>query len=195
MLLNFNKGIILSAENYRMEIENLLIQQFLPLGFKITKDVEVDTVAENSKYEALNFSLNDRRIVYRKGNVTPDRPGAFLSVWQRPVLEIDNGNKPIPLHSDELDYLFIQVEDESERGLFIFPVEVLKEKGIVFSATKKGKTGFRVFPSWSQDRGEVGTKVFSESGKKTQRWQLPFFIEIAEDGSIDAGELTKVFSA
>jgi len=195
MLLNFNKGIILSAENYRMEIENLLVQQFLPLGFKITRDVEVDTVAENSKYEALNFSLNDRRIVYRKGNVTPDRPGAFLSVWQRPVLEIDNGNKPIPLHSDELDYLFIQVEDESERGLFIFPVEVLKEKGIVFSATKKGKTGFRVFPPWSQDRGEVGTKVFSESGKKTQRWQLPFFIEIAEDGSIDAGELTKVFSA
>ncbi len=195
MLLNFNKGIILSAENYRMEIENLLVQQFLPLGFKITRDVEVDAVAENSKYDALNFSLNDKRIVYRKGNVTPDRPGAFLSIWQRPIFETSNGNKPIPLKSDELDYLIIQVEDEFERGMFIFPVEILKEKGIIASATKKGKTGFRVFPPWSQDRGAVGTKVFSESGKKTQRWQLPFFIEIAEDGSVDAGELTKVFSA
>jgi len=185
----------LNVKNYRDEVESLLRKYFSPLGYKITKAVELDSVPENSKYEALIFSLNERRIVYRKGNVTPDRPGAFLSVWQRPVLETDNGNKPIPLKSDELDYLFIQVEDESDRGLFIFPVATLKEKGIVSSATKKGKTGFRVFPPWSQDRGVVGTKVFSESGKKTQRWQLPYFIEIAEDGSIDAGELTKIFSA
>lgn len=167
---------------------------FSSLGFNITAAVALDPVVENSKYEALNFSLNNRRIVYRKGNVTPDRPGAFLSVWQRPALETDNGNKPIPLKSDELDYLFIQVEDESDQGLFIFPVATLKEKGIVSSATKKGKTGFRVFPPWSQDRGVVGTKVFSESGKKTQRWQLPYFIGVDKDGAIDAGELKKIFN-
>jgi len=184
----------LNVKNYRDEVESLLRKYFSPLGYKITKAVELDSVPENSKYEALIFSLNERRIVYRKGNVTPDRPGAFLSVWQRPVLETDNGNKPIPLKSDELDYLFIQVEDESDRGLFIFPVATLKEKGIVSSATKKGKTGFRVFPPWSQDRGVVGTKVFSESGKKTQRWQLPYFIGIDKDGSIDSSELKKILS-
>lgn len=184
----------MSVKNYRDDVESLLINEFSSLGFNITADVSLDTVVENAKYEALNFSLNDRRIVYRKGNVTPDRPGAFLSVWQRPVLETSNGNKPVPLKSDELDYLFIQVEDESDRGLFIFPVATLKEKGIVSSATKKGKTGFRVFPPWSQDRGVVGTKVFSESGKKTQRWQLPYFIGIGKDGSIDSGELKKILS-
>jgi len=182
----------LNVKNYRDEVESLLRKYFSPVGYKITKAVELDAVPENSKYEALIFSLNERRIVYRKGNLTPDRPGAFLSIWQRPVIEATNGNKPIPLKSEQLDHLFIQVESESERGLFIFPVAILKEKGIVVSSTKKGKTGFRVFPPWSQDRGAVGTKVFSESGKKTQRWQLPYFIEMANDGSIDACEIKKI---
>ena len=183
---------MIKAKAYRNDVEALLIKNFSCVGYRLTEAVKVDTVPENSQYEALKFSLNGKRIVYRKGKVTPGRPGAFLSVWQRPILEAGNGNKPIPLKSDELDYLFIQVECESDRGLFIFPVATLKEKGIVSSAHKKGKTGFRVFPPWTQDRGIVGTKVFSESGKKTQRWQLPYFIGIDKDGSIDAGELAKL---
>lgn len=185
---------MIKAKQYRDDVEALLIKSFSPMGYELTKAVEIDTIPENSKYEALNFSLSGKRIIYRKGKVTPDRPGAFLSVWQRPVLQISNGNKPIPLESDELDYLFIQVEDELERGMFIFPVATLKEKGIVSSTDKKGKTGFRVFPPWSQNRGLAGTKVFSESGKKTQRWQLPYFIGIDKDGAIDMNELKNVFS-
>lgn len=184
---------MIKTKDYRDEVETLLIKSFSPVGYELTKAVEIDTIPENSKYEALNFSLSGKRIIYRKGKVTPDRPGAFLSVWQRPVIETGNGNKPIPMKFDELDYLFIQVEDESDRGLFIFPVMTLKEKGIVSSTMKKGKTGFRVFPPWSQDRGEVGTKVFSESGKKTQRWQLPYFIGISKGGVIDSGKLKKIF--
>ncbi|WP_295033990.1 MepB family protein [Shewanella sp.] len=188
-------------KNYRDELESLLVKVFVPAGYKITKKVELDPVPESSKYEALNFSLNDRSIVYRKGKVTADRPGAFLAVWQRPDLEDedDNGNKPIPLTSSELDYLFIYVESHSnisetlehssKYGMFIFPASLLIEKGIVSSVKSKGKTGFRVFPPWSQDRGIVGTKVFSESGKKTQRWQIPFFLEIDDNGLIDSCEL------
>jgi len=137
--------------------------------------------------------------------VTPDRPGAFLAVWQRPSSPSINGTKPIPLRFNELDYLFVQVERHpdalnstepmqgSNNGMFIFPVSVLIEKGIVSSEKSKGKTGFRVFPPWSQDRGVVGTKVFSESGKKTQRWQLPYFLTIDEGGIIDPRELNRVF--
>ena len=76
---------------YRDELESLLVKVFVPAGYQITKKVELDSVPESSKYEALNFSLNDRSIVYRKGKVTSDRPGAFLTVWQRPGLESANG--------------------------------------------------------------------------------------------------------
>jgi len=78
--------------------------------------------------------------------------------------------------------------------MFIFPISLLIAKGIVSSVKNKGKTGFRVFPPWSQDRGISGSKVFSESGKKTQRWQIPFFVEIDENGLIDPCELNKLLS-
>lgn len=191
-------------ENYRDKLESLLVKMFVPAGYQITKKVELDPIPESSKYEALNFSINDMSIVYRKGKVTSDRPGAFLAVWKRPTSEDVNGNKPIPLRSSELDYLFIQVErhstileelePKSKCGMFIFPVSLLIEKGIVSSLKSKGKTGFRVFPPWSEDRGIVGTKVFSESGKKTKRWQIPFFLEIDENGLIDSSELNKLLN-
>jgi len=195
----------LESKHYRDELESLIAKGFVPAGFKITKNIELDPVPESKKYEALVFALNDRNIVYRKGHVTPDRPGAFLAVWQRPSSPSINGTKPIPLRFNELDYLFVQVERHpdalnstepmqgSNNGMFIFPVSVLIEKGIVSSEKSKGKTGFRVFPPWSQDRGVVGTKVFSESGKKTQRWQLPYFLTIDEGGIIDPRELNRVF--
>jgi len=192
----------LGNQNYRDELESFLIKEFVPAGYQITQKVELDSIPESSKYEALNFSLNDRSIVYRKGKITSDRPGAFLAVWQRPSSEDLNSNKPIPLTSNDLDYLFIHVEShsniseglehKSKYGMFIFPVSLLIEKGILASVKSKGKTGFRVFPPWSEDRGGAGTKVFSESGKKTQRWQIPFFLDIDENGLIDYCELKKL---
>ncbi|RKF19749.1 hypothetical protein DBZ36_04630 [Alginatibacterium sediminis] len=191
-------------KNYRDEILRLLTQEFVPAGYLISSKVSLDPVAESVKYDALHFSLNDKRIVYRKGKVTPDRPGAFLALWQRPAPQATEANKPVPYTSSDLDFLFVRVEghsmisDEIEQslncGLFVFPVSVLVDKGIVSSPTSKGKTGFRVFAPWSQDRGTVGTKVFSASGKKTQRWQLPFFLEVDEKGLIDTNKLNKLLS-
>jgi len=37
-------------------------------------------------------------------------------------------------------------------------------------------------------------KVFSESGKKTQRWQLPYYIEIDNNGLIDSCNLNKILN-
>ncbi|SIS96339.1 MepB family protein [Neptunomonas antarctica] len=195
----------MTNKHYRDALESLLVKGFVPVGCKMTKEITLDSAPESSKYKALVFALNDQNIVYRKGKVTPHRPGAFLSVWQRPSSTAINSNKPIPLKSNELDYLFVQVHGHSnvtskdgsitipKNGIFIFPVSLLVDKGVVSSIKSKGKTGLRVFPPWSQDRGVVGTKVFSESGKKTQRWQLPYFLEIDEDGLIDSCELNKVF--
>ncbi len=194
----------MECTNYRDEFGFLLTKAFIPAGYQITKSLELDKPPESSKYEGLSFSIDENNIVYRKGKVTPDRPGAFLAIWKRPLL--DKGNKPVPLQSNDLDFLFIKVEshstvtvnddpgNHSKYGMFIFPVSLLIEKGIISSPKAKGKTGFRVFPPWSQDRGLIGTKVFSDSGKKTQRWQLPYFLEIDEYGLIDSLKLNKILN-
>ena len=196
----------LKTVNYRDELKSLLVKAFAPAGYQITENIKLDPIPENSKYDALFFALNDKKIIYRKGKVTTDRPGAFLSVWQRPSTPVINGNKPIPLHTNQLDYLFIRVEEhftgESNKesinnlrsGIFIFPTSLLIDKKIVSSNDNKGKTGFRVFPPWSQSRGNEGTQVFSESGKKTQYWQLPYFVEIDGNGLIDSSALNIVFN-
>jgi hypothetical protein len=193
----------LANKNYRNEFESLLVKGFIPAGYKITKGVTLDPLSESSKYSGLVFSIDEKKIVYRKGKVTTDRPGAFLAIWQRPFVYSLN-NKPIPLKSNDLDYLFVQVASQpsvkakegsgnsTQHGMFIFPIALLLEKGIVSSTKNKGKTGFRVFPPWSQDRGDVGTKVFSESGKKTQRWQLPYFVAIDKNGLIKPDQLDKI---
>jgi hypothetical protein len=195
----------LENQKYSDSLESVLVEGFIAAGYRITKKVEPDPIPESSKYGAQKCSIDEKNIVYRQGNVTPDRPGAFLTVWKRPPSPTINNNKPIPLSSNEIDYLFVRVAGHSNvaskegairvamHGIFIFPVLLLIEKGIVSSSSTRGKTGFRVFPPWSQDRGVVGTKIFSESGKKTQRWQLPYFLEIGKDGSIDSCELNKVF--
>ena len=191
-------------DSYPEELTALLFKSFVPAGYTITRSIELDPIPESTKYSALSFALNERNIIYRKAKVTPDRPGAFLAIWQRPMTQKANDNKPIPFKPDDLDYLFVQVASHSElssddkrdiqHGMFIFPVSLLVKKGVVSSATKKGKTGFRVFPPWSQNRGIAGTKVFSESGKKTQRWQLPYFVVMDNEGFIDSSDLNKVLN-
>jgi len=194
----------LKNSSYPQKLQVLLVNSFVPAGYTITRSVEPDPIPESAKYDALSFALNERNIIYRKAKVTPDRPGAFLAIWQRPMTQEAHDNKPIPFRPDDLDYLFVQVASHSElsdnskrdiqHGMFIFPVSLLVEKGVVSSPAKKGKTGFRVFPPWSQNRGISGTKVFSESGKKTQRWQSPYFVEMGNEGCIDSDALIKVFN-
>lgn len=184
-----------------------LEQDFMANGYELTASVELDLVPESAKYHALNFSLNHQKIVYRRGKVTADRPGSFLAIWQRPSSP-SFGTKPIPLEESDLDFLFVEVErhaslspqsdNEPTQGLFVFPVNVLVAKGIIsstsLSSQRTGKTGFRVFPPWSADRGADGTKVFSESGKRTQRWQLPYFVARDKSGQFDQSKLRQLLS-
>lgn len=52
---------------------------------------------------------------------------------------------------------------------FVFPKTVLEEKGYLQSLSKKGKLGFRVYPSWD--------KTENKQAQQTQNWQLNYFIE------------------
>lgn len=193
----------MKGADYSAAIMTWLNQEFVANGYELTAPVALDPVPESAKYHAVNFALNHQRISYRRGKVTKDRPGAFLAIWQRPSLP-SLETKPIPLGQSELDFLFVEVQSnvslspqsdiEPTQGLFVFPVDVLVAKGIISSSKRKGKTGFRVFPPWSADRGIDGTKVFSESGKRTQRWQLPYFVARDKAGKLDQSKLRQLLS-
>lgn len=190
-----------------------IVNSLVEVGYKLSKSIQGESLPEAKQYHGVTFSLNDKQCVYRKGKLTADRPGAFLALWKRPD-SMSGSNKPIPLIEEDIDYLFIKVEEhcnvDQERsvedqklllinkpkvGLFIFPVKLLLEKGFIASVKYKGKTGFRVFPPWSGDRGNHATKVFSESGKKTQAWQLPYFVEVDENGALDISTFNQIFKS
>jgi len=172
-----------------------LLAKFITRNEQIITAEKADLVPEAKKYAGATFMINHKKCVYREAKMTPDRPGAFLAIWKR--LDIQMKTKPIPLDADDLDYLFIGVENinNKQKGFFIFPVSLLLHKSIMSSDNKKGKTGFRVFPPWTADRGNIGTQVFSASGKKTQDWQLPYFVEMNQDGSLDSSKLNQILYA
>jgi len=186
---------------------SMVKETLISAGYKLTETAPLSVKNFNSEYGADEFLLNNNKVVYRKGKTTHDRPGAFLALWQRPLDPALNGNKPIPFTSEQLNFLIIEVSSLSDsndltetstdiqRGIFVFPTKILIKKGIVSLLDSKGKTGFRVFPPWSQDRGTEKTKVFSNSGKKTQAWQLPYFLKLDEVGNLDRNLLGTILSS
>lgn len=206
-----------------IKITNFLTQQFKLAGYELVGKVTGDPNPESAKYNALSFtvaktlSARTYRVVYRQANITPDRPGAFLSLWKRPSVCISTNkknNKPIPLDSDEFDFLFIRVENKSDyqteeplninssesttNGYFLFPTAVLTQKGIVASIKHKGKTAFRVFPPWSKGRdcnASEATKRFSQSAKKTQQWQVLYFVDTCVDTENTSRALANLLSS
>jgi len=184
----------LGNKNIIKNLEIFISKVFLPLGYEITKNITIDKEKENLIYSAMSFSLNNKNIVYRKAKITNTRPGAFLTLWKRPD-KLTTNTKPIALNYDELDCLIVEVyEDINNQGIFIFPNFILINKKIISTEKYKGKTAFRVFPPWSKDKGIVGTQVFSQSAKKTQSWQLDFFLKIDKNGNINSNELNNILN-
>jgi len=57
----------------------------------------------------------------------------------------------------------------------------LSKQGIITTAKKDGKRGFRVYPRWD--------KVQNSQAKRTQKWQLNYFYKI--DENIDLEKVNK----
>ncbi|NRF32162.1 MepB family protein [Vibrio coralliilyticus] len=157
----------------------------------------LDPYPQNRQYEALAFSIDGQQILYRKGHVTPDRPGHFLTIWKRSDGEGPDSKKTRPFGKPDLDYLFVEVHDHqtSKQGMFIFPLTVLLKKGVVRSEKAKGKMALRVFPPWTSSRGEVKSQVFSESAKRTQRWQCEYFVWMENNVITDVEKFARLFGA
>lgn len=134
---------------------------------------------ESAEYGACSFNLNDHRIIFRVGKITPTKMGQFVTFWKR------IGNKPIMPYDmvDQFDFFMVVVRNQDHFGLFVFPKEVLYAKGIISKDGKGGKRAMRIYPAWDV--------ADNSQAKKTQAWQLSYFFEIKVDKSNDA--LIKLF--
>ena len=139
---------------------------YKPSGL-ILQNVKIEDESED--YGAAEFSINHYSVKFRAGKITPTKIGQFVTFWKRlgkgPILPYD--------FNDSFDFLVVSVRAKNHFGQFIFPKVVLCEKGIVSCNGKEGKRAMRIYPPW--DRAE------NSQAKKTQAWQLQYFIKFSED--------------
>lgn len=148
-----------------------------PNGWLVGK---ISLEAESKEYGALDFEMNGYRIKFRAGKITPTKIGQFVTLWKR----IEKG--PIcPLDSeDAFDFVVVSVRSAERLGQFVFPKEVLCEKGVVSKEEKSGKLAIRIYPPW--DVAE------NSQAKKTQKWQLLYFFEIFSDIDRNRAEIGRL---
>lgn len=123
---------------------------------------------EGAGYGAAEFIINNYSIKFRVGKITPTKTGQFVTFWKR------LGNGPILPHdfNDSFDFLVVSVRAENHFGQFVFPKAVLCEKGIVSCNGKGGKRAMRIYAPWD--------KADNSQAKRTQVWQLQYFIKFTE---------------
>ncbi|HDD7370629.1 TPA: MepB family protein [Staphylococcus aureus] len=138
------------------------------LKYIFSEEPEVKDLTEekyNQDYEALTFSFKEETYQIRLAKKTPTKAGYFVTCWTK---DENNCNQP---HSKEAfaDYLMIIVIDEELSGYFLFPRELLVEKGILTTFEHKGKMAFRVYPKWCNQ--------LNKTAGQTQKWQCKYFFE------------------
>ncbi len=139
-------------------------------SFQIT-DLIIE--AEGKEYKACQFRLNGMKVICRNSKITPKKKGQFVTFWKRNK----NGITEPYSEADKVDFYIINVVKGNKMGQFIFPKSVLIEYGIISTPQKDGKRGFRVYPNWDTPT--------SQQAKKTQKWQMKYFVELNEEIDLD----------
>lgn len=153
----------------KMSHQDLLLAEDLvykPSGL-ILENLKIEDESED--YGAAEFTINNHSIKFRVGKITPTKVGQFVTFWKR----LDKG--PILPYgfNDSFDFLVVSVRAENHFGQFIFPKAVLWERGIISSSEQGGKRAMRIYPPWD--------KADNAQAKRTQAWQLQYFIKFSED--------------
>jgi hypothetical protein len=136
---------------------------------------------ESAEYGACTFGLNGKKIQHRVSKITPTKAGQFVTIWKR---NKDGITQPFNV-LDDIDFIIITSKSDNNFGQFIFPKSVLADKGIITRNGKEGKRGIRVYPPW-----DVAT---NREAKKTQSWQVRYFLTIHKDNSTDLSLIKKLF--
>jgi len=137
---------------------------------------------EGIEYNSCSFYLNSFKIEHRTSKITPTKTGQFVTIWKRN----NNGiTEPYDI-LDGLDFIIITCQKEELLGQFIFPKSILVAKGILSKNGTGGKRGIRVYPPW-----DVTTNT---QAKKTQSWQVEYFVEIKKDNSKNINKINQFFN-
>ncbi len=141
-----------------------------PCGFHYTQP---QIEEQNAEYGASLFHVNAWLIRYRVAKVTPKKEGQFVTMWHRNEMGI---SQPYD-ESDTVDYYVISTRKGDRFGQFVFPKAVLVNRKVLSVNGKDGKRAIRVYPAWDNPN--------SRQAKKTQAWQLDYFLEIPADRPIN----------
>lgn len=150
-----------------VEIQNRI---FTPLGFKCSHPARE---LESAEYCAYSFKLNDFFVRFRVAKITPTKIGQFVTLWKR----LKKG--PIQPYgsTDSVDFFIINTRNEDRFGQFIFPKSVLCQHDVFSINGGGGKRAIRVYPPWDV--------TVNKQAKKTQKWQLEYFLEIPKNSEIN----------
>ncbi len=150
---------------------------YIPHGFVCTDVVQE---AESQEYEACAFHINSRIIQFHVAKITPTKNGQFVTVWKR------IGSSPIMPYdiTDQVDLFVISVRKGEFLGQFVFPKEVLLQKGYVSKNGKGGKRAMRVYPPWDV--------IESMQAQKTQAWQILYFLSL--EPAVDVDAITRLYN-
>lgn len=155
-----------------MKIDSLETQKYMYdlLGWKCEK---IKEDSESKEYGACSFEMNGKKIIFRIGKITPTKVGQFVTFWKR------TGKSPIMPYdmSDQFDFLVINVHDKDRSGQFVFPKQVLYEKGVISKNGLGGKRAMRIYPAWDV--------TDNAQAKRTQAWQIKYFFEIDQNTVLD----------
>lgn len=143
---------------------------FRPLGLKI---IHAEEDREAKEYSGCSFMVNHMNIKFRTSKITPTKTGQFVTLWKRNEKGITT---PFD-YSDKFDFYLIAARKQQNFGVFIFPKEVLVQKGILSHEKKTGKRGIRVYPTWDT--------VESKQAIATQKWQTQYFLELSPNKEHD----------
>ena len=77
-------------------------------------------------------------------------------------------------------------KNDHEFGQFIFPKEIIFKQNILRSSSTKGKMAIRVYPSWDSPT--------SKQAMKTQKWQLPYFIDMTSRNKLTEEKMMKLYA-
>ncbi|MFJ6618584.1 MepB family protein [Kitasatospora sp. NPDC091335] len=141
-----------------------------PSGFSCSQPVPEP---ESAEYVAHGFTLDRLSVRFRVAKTTPTKAGQFVTFWLRsdegPIRPFDT--------SDGVDLFVVSSRDGDRVGQFVFPRDVLCERGIVSRNRTGGKRAFRVYPPW--------VTTTSRQARGTQAWQVEYFLHLGEGGPVD----------
>ncbi|MEU9026546.1 MepB family protein [Streptomyces sp. NPDC048383] len=141
-----------------------------PGGFTCSPPV---SEPEGAEYAARAFTLDGLAVRFRVARTTPTKAGQFVTVWVRSV---EGPIRPFDAE-DGVDLVVISCRDGGGFGQFVFPRDVLCERGVMSRNRIGGKRGFRVYPPW--------VTTTNRQADSTRSWQVEHFLDLGGQGPAD----------